>query len=49
MSRTASVRVSPRRESAQLRELKRRNRLLEQENEVPPRAAAFVDRGINPK
>ena len=33
----------------QLRELKRRNRLLEQENEVLRRAAAYLSQGINPK
>jgi transposase len=31
-----------RQESDELRELKRRNRLLEQENEVPRRAAAYL-------
>jgi len=36
-------------ESEQLRELKRRNRLLEQENEVLRRAAAYLSQGINPK
>jgi len=40
--------LSPR-ESEQLRELKRRNRLLEQENEVLRRAAAHLSQGINPK
>jgi transposase-like protein len=35
-------------EAARLRELKRRNRLLEQENEVLPRAAAYLACGINP-
>ena len=36
-------------EAEQLRELKRRNRLLEQENEVLRRAAAYLSQGINPK
>jgi transposase len=36
-------------ESAELRELKKRNRLLEQENEVLRRAAAYLARDINPK
>jgi transposase len=36
-------------ESEQLRELKKRNRLLEQENEVLRRAAAYLSRDINPK
>ncbi len=36
-------------ESEQLREFKRRNRLLEQENEVLRRAAAYLSQGINPK
>ena len=36
-------------ETEQLRELKRRNRLLEQENEVLRRAAAYLSQGINPK
>jgi transposase-like protein len=36
-------------EFEQLRELKRRNRLLEQENEVLRRAAAYLSQGINPK
>ena len=36
-------------DSEQLRELKRRNRLLEQENEVLRRAAAYLSQGINPK
>lgn len=35
-------------ESEQLRELKRRNRLLERENEVLRRAAAYLSQGINP-
>jgi transposase-like protein len=38
-----------REESQELRELKRRNRLLEQENEVLRRAAAYLARDINPK
>ena len=36
-------------ESAELRELKKRNRLLEQENEVLRRAAAYLSRDILPK
>lgn len=36
-------------EAEQLRDLKRRNRLLEQENEVLRRAAAYLSQGINPK
>jgi transposase-like protein len=36
-------------ESAELRELKRRNRLLEQENEVLRRAAAYLSQGAIPK
>lgn len=36
-------------ESAEMRELKKRNRLLEQENEVLRRAAAYLARDINPK
>ena len=36
-------------ESEQLRELKKRNRLLEQENEVLRRAAAYLSRDVNPK
>ena len=38
-----------REEPEQLRELRRRNRLLEQENEVLRRAAAYLARDINPK
>ena len=36
------------RESAELRELKRRNRLLEQENEVLRRAAAYLSQANLP-
>lgn len=36
-------------ESAELAELRKRNRLLEQENEVLRRAAAYLSREVNPK
>lgn len=36
-------------EAAEMRELRRRNRLLEQENEVLRRAAAYLSRGALPK
>lgn len=36
-------------EEAEVRELKKRNRLLEQENEVLRRAAIYLGRGVNPK
>jgi transposase len=36
-------------ESAELRELKRRNRVLEQEGEVLRRAAAYFAKDISPK
>jgi transposase len=36
-------------ESAELRELKKRNRLLEQENEVLRRATAYLSRDVLPK
>lgn len=38
-----------REESAELREVRKRNRLLEQENEVLRRAAAYLARDVNPK
>lgn len=38
----------PRYAAAELRELKRRNRLLEQENEVLRRAAAYLSQGNLP-
>jgi transposase len=38
-----------REESAELREVKKRNRLLEQENEVLRRAAAYLARDVLPK
>lgn len=36
-------------ESEQLRELRKRNRLLEQEAEVMRRAVAYLSRDVNPK
>lgn len=36
------------REAAQVRELKKRNRLLEQENDVLPRAAAYLSKANLP-
>ncbi len=36
-------------EAAELRESKRRIRLLEQENEILRRAAIYLGRGVNPK
>ena len=36
-------------EAAEVRELRRRNRLLEQENEVLRRAAIYLGQGVNPK
>jgi transposase len=38
-----------REKSAEVRELRKRNRLLELENEVLRRAAAYLARDINPK
>lgn len=36
-------------EAEEMRELKKRNRLLEQENEVLRRAAIYLGQGLNPK
>jgi transposase len=36
-------------EEAEIRQLKKRNRLLEQENEVLRRAAVYLGQGLNPK
>jgi transposase len=36
-------------EEADIRELKKRNRLLEQENEVLRRAAIYLGKGVLPK
>jgi transposase len=36
-------------EAAEMRELKKRNRLLEQENHILRRAAAFLSQGSSPK
>ena len=36
-------------EEAEVRDLKKRNRLLEQENEVLRRAAIYLGQGVNPK
>ena len=47
-SRTASSRARRRREHAELREAKQRIRLLEQENEVLRRAAAYLSQANLP-
>jgi transposase len=44
--RTAGVTAS---ESAEMRELRKRNRLLEQEAEVMRRAVAYLSRDVNPE
>ena len=36
-------------EAAEMRELRKRNKLLEQENEVLRRAAIYLGQGLNPK
>ena len=36
-------------EEAEIRELRKRNRLLEQENEILRRAAVYLGQGLNPK
>ena len=36
-------------EQTEIRELRKRNRLLEQENEVLRRAAIYLGQGLNPK
>jgi Transposase. len=36
-------------EEAEIRALKKRNRLLEQENEILRRAAIYLGQGLNPK
>ena len=36
-------------ESAEVRELRKRNRVLEQENEILRRAAIYLGRDVNPK
>jgi len=36
-------------EEAEVRELRKRNRLLEQENEILRRAAIYLGQGVNPK
>lgn len=41
--------AKPPSEAAELRESKKRIRLLEQENEVLRRAAVYLGRGVNPK
>ena len=36
-------------DEAEIRELRKRNRLLEQENEILRRAAIYLGQGLNPK
>jgi hypothetical protein len=36
-------------EAAEMRELRKRNKLLGQEKEVPLRAAIYLGQGLNPK
>jgi transposase len=40
---------SPEDESVELRQLRRRNKLLEQENEILRRATAYLARGVLPR